>query len=50
MNENLRTIPTRIVDMALCALTQANTHSCFSDPHLLHWDQMTVLNAALLKE
>ena len=46
MNEELRGIPERILDLATGALAQANTHAAFLDPGSEHWPQMSVLNAA----
>ena len=46
MHEALRPIPDRILQLAIAALTQANTHAVYMDPGNEHWDQMSVLNAA----
>jgi hypothetical protein len=46
VNEALRGIPNRILDLAMGALAQANTHAAFADPGNEHWPQMSVLNAA----
>ncbi len=46
MNELLREIPGRILDLATGALAQANMHATFADPGNEHWDFICVLNAA----
>lgn len=46
MNEELLQVPNRILDLAIAALTQANTHAVYMDPGNEHWDLMSVLNAA----
>jgi len=50
MHESLKDIPSRILEVATGALTQANQHAVFFDPGLEHWDRMSVLNAALAGE
>ncbi|MGO4571810.1 hypothetical protein [Microvirga sp. 2TAF3] len=50
MHKVLREIPQRILDMALAALAQANTHAVFSDPGFEYRENMSVLNAALAGE
>jgi hypothetical protein len=50
MHESLRDVPDRILNVALGALTQANQHSVYYSPHLDHWTDMSVLNAALAGE
>jgi hypothetical protein len=46
MNEELRSIPDRILGLARTALTQANHHAVFMDPGNEHWPLMSVLNTA----
>jgi len=46
VNEALRGIPDRILDLATGALAQANMHAAFADPGSEHWPQMSILNAA----
>lgn len=46
MHNALKPIPGRILQLAVSALTQANTHAVYMDPGTEHWDQMSVLNAA----
>jgi hypothetical protein len=46
MHDALKAIPDRILQLAIAALTQANTHAVYMDPGNEHWDQMSVLNAA----
>jgi len=46
VNEALRGIPDRILDLASGALAQANMHAAFADPGNEHWPQMSILNAA----
>lgn len=46
MNEELRGIPDRILQLAAAALTQANMHAVFMDPGSEHWPLMSVLNTA----
>lgn len=46
MNEELRSIPDRILGLARAALTQANHHAVFMDPGNEHWPLMSVLNTA----
>ena len=50
MHKVLEEIPYRILDMALAALSQANTHAVFSDPGFEYRENMSVLNAALTGE
>jgi len=50
MHESLKDIPNRILEVAIGALTQANQHAVYFDPGLEHWDQMSVLNAAMAGE
>jgi hypothetical protein len=46
MNDELRSIPGRILGLARAALTQANHHAVFMDPGSEHWPLMSVLNTA----
>lgn len=46
MNSALSDIPRRIRDLAVGALSQANTHAVFEDPGTEHWQFMSVLNTA----
>ncbi len=46
MHESLEKIPQRILDLALGALTQANTHAVYSYPGNDHWEYICVLNSA----
>jgi len=46
MNDELSSIPDRILGLARAALTQANHHAVFMDPGNEHWPLMSVLNAA----
>jgi hypothetical protein len=46
MHDALKPIPDRILQLAVAALTQANTHAVYMDPGNEHWDLMSVLNAA----
>jgi hypothetical protein len=39
-------IPNRILDLAIAALHQANTHAVYMDPGTEHWSLMSILNAA----
>jgi len=39
-------IPNRILELAIAALHQANTHAVYMDPGTEHWSLMSVLNAA----
>lgn len=50
MHDALKDIPDRILDNAIGALMQANTHAVFHDPGMEHREQMSVLNAALAGE
>jgi len=50
MHKDLKAIPYRILNMALNALAQANTHAVFYDPGKEHWDKMAILNTALAGE
>jgi hypothetical protein len=42
----LKQIPDRILNLAIGALTQANTHAVYCDPGNEHWQHIGVLNAA----
>lgn len=46
MNPALEDIPERILDLAVGALTQANTHAVYFDPGNEHWEHICVLNTA----
>lgn len=46
MNSDLENIPDRILNLAIGALSQANTHAVYSDPGREYWDHMCILNAA----
>jgi hypothetical protein len=46
MNEELRDIPNRILQLASAALSQANMHAAFIAPGNEHWPLMSVLNTA----
>ena len=46
MNPALKEIPQRILNLAMGALTQANTHAVFSDPGNEHWEHICILNTA----
>ncbi|MGT2515154.1 hypothetical protein ACVOMT_13805 [Sphingomonas panni] len=46
MNEALKEIPQRILNLAIGALAQANTHAVYSDPGNEHWEHICVLNTA----
>jgi hypothetical protein len=46
MDKALKEIPGRILDSALGALTQANTHAVFVDPGNEHWDFISITNTA----
>jgi hypothetical protein len=46
MNTALKQIPQRILNLAIGALTQANTHAVYLDPGNEHWQHICVLNAA----
>ncbi|GBQ15852.1 hypothetical protein [Swaminathania salitolerans] len=46
MNPDLKVIPDRILNLAIGALSQANTHAVYSDPGREYWDHMCILNAA----
>lgn len=46
MNPALQQIPDRILNLAIGALTQANTHAVYLDPGNEHWQHICVLNAA----
>lgn len=46
MNHALKDIPDRILNLAMGALTQANTHAVYSDPGNEHWEHICVLNTA----
>lgn len=40
MNQALKDIPDRILNLAMGALTQANTHAVYSDPGNDHWEHI----------
>ncbi|OBX17573.1 hypothetical protein A9995_15550 [Erythrobacter sp. QSSC1-22B] len=46
MNRALKDIPNRILNLAVGALTQANTHAVYFDPGNEHWEHICVLNTA----
>ncbi|KHK89199.1 hypothetical protein [Novosphingobium malaysiense] len=46
MNEALKEIPQRILNLAVGALAQANTHAVYFDPGNEHWEHICVLNTA----
>ena len=46
MNEALKEIPQRILNLAIGALAQANTHAVYFDPGNEHWEHICVLNTA----
>lgn len=46
MNRALKDIPNRILNLAIGALTQANTHAVYFDPGNEHWEHICVLNTA----
>ncbi|MGU3398524.1 hypothetical protein ACLBWS_02060 [Brucellaceae bacterium D45D] len=46
MNDLLKEIPHRILELAKGALAQANMHSTFADPGNEHWDFICILNTA----
>lgn len=46
MNPALKQIPDRILNLALGALAQANTHAVYLDPGNEHWQHICVLNTA----
>jgi hypothetical protein len=46
MNEELRGIPDKILNLATAALTQANMHATFMDQGNEHWPLMSILNTA----
>ncbi|WP_255608883.1 hypothetical protein [Methylosinus sp. Sm6] len=46
MNKELLQVPDRILNLAMAALAQANTHAVFQDPGNEHWLAMSVLNTA----
>ncbi len=50
MHVGLEDIPSRILDVAIGALTQANQHAVYYDPGMDHWTDMSVLNAAMAGE
>jgi hypothetical protein len=50
MHNDLKDIPERILNVAVGALAQANTHAVYYDPGKDHWEDMSVLNAALAGE
>jgi hypothetical protein len=46
LNPALKDIPERILNLAIGALSQANTHAVYFDPGNEHWEHMSVLNTA----
>jgi hypothetical protein len=46
MNPALEQIPRRILNLAIGALTQANTHAVYMDPGNEHWEYISVINTA----
>lgn len=50
VHKALENMHIRILDTAKGALAQANTHAVYFDPGREHWDQMSILNAALAGE
>ncbi len=46
MHKVLSSIPERILEQAIGALSQANMHSSFMDPGNEHWGSISVINAA----
>jgi len=46
MNEALKEIPQRILNLAIGALAQANTHAVYFDPGNEHWEHICILNTA----
>lgn len=46
MNPALKQIPHRVLNLAMGALAQANTHAVYFDPGNEHWQHICVLNAA----
>lgn len=46
MNEALKEIPQRILNLAIGALAQANTHAVYFAPGNEHWEHICVLNTA----
>lgn len=46
MNPALIDIPKRILNLAMGALAQANTHAVYSDPGNEHWENICILNTA----
>lgn len=46
MHDSLREIPSRILEVAIGALTQANEHAVYYDPGMEHWEAMSILNTA----
>jgi len=46
MDAVLTEIPSRILTLALGALSQANTHAAFADPGNEHWDFISITNTA----
>jgi hypothetical protein len=50
MHKSIENIPNRILEMAIGALMQANTHAAYFDPGMEHRENMSVLHAALAGE
>ena len=50
MHESLKSIPSRILDVAIGALAQANSQAVYFDPGMEYWEKMSVLNTALAGE
>lgn len=50
MHAGLKSIPARILDVAIGALTQANQHAVYYDPGMEHWTDMSIMNAATAGE
>jgi hypothetical protein len=50
MHKALEDIPTRILNVAIGALVQANQHAVYYDPGMDHWTDMSILNAATAGE
>ena len=46
MHKGLKEIPSRILDVAIGALIQANHHAVYYDPGMDHWTDISILNAA----
>jgi hypothetical protein len=50
VHQDLKDIPRRILNVAIGALTQANTQAVFFDPGMEHREDMCILSAALAGE